>query len=169
MSLPAVKTSHLGGIGSPSGGLPDPVPPPGMTLEWESPTAALTKIEAGIAELTTATGNTGKVYMTRIYPGTGGWGPVDPNGTSVNWLEGTATPGGTIVPAYSGGVAPWTNITDKVSETGKTWFMFVNELIHDRIYMTPGLPYDHAEGRDHLHPAFRFSITPSRYRFVPTP
>jgi hypothetical protein len=44
ISLSQIKTSHLGHISSPSGGLPDPVPPPGYTLVWENPTSALTKI-----------------------------------------------------------------------------------------------------------------------------
>ena len=167
INLSAIKTSHLGHISSPSGGLPNPVPPAGMVLEWENPTAALTKIEAAISEPTTNT-NTGTVYMLKRSPGDGKYGPVDPTGASLNWYEGNAEPGGSIVPGYSGGEAPWTDVTSEVNETGRTWLLFESSLIHNQERPYSGTHFAGVtQVRLDLRPAFRFSVSPSRYRFVP--
>lgn len=167
--LPNIKSSRFTGqLGSPSGGLPDPVPPPGFTLVWENPTSTLSKIEAAIAEPVTNS-NSGPVYMLKRTPGDGRYGPVDPTGSSLNWYVGNSEPGGSMVPAYSGGEHAWTNVTADIETTGRTWLLFVAGMLHDHTPTPTGThPIDERPTtRLDLRPAFRFSISPSRFKFVP--
>lgn len=166
MNLSAIKSGTLAGnIASPSGGLPYPVPPPGKTLVWQNPTSTLKKIETAISE-PIVNSNTGTVYMLKRNPGDGKYGPVDPTGASMNWTEGNADSGGSVVPGYSGGECPWSDVTSEINETGRTWFLLENEMLHDHLFVHGTNPLNEMRSRSNLVAAFRFSIRPSRYKFV---
>lgn len=159
----AVHISPLG----PSAGNPDPTPPPGMSLEWEDPDPTVVLIEAAMTEPVGAT-NAGTMYC-RKFSGVYGseWGPDPANPTG--WAIGGFVPGSSPFPGYDGGEQAWTDVTNLIEPTGKTWFVWVPDILEEqaRKWDTGRLPGDLMEElRAGLSLAFRFTIRPSRYRFV---
>jgi hypothetical protein len=167
-----VKTLRVDALG-PSAGNTVPTPPSGYTLEWESPLPTVTKIEGAVTEANSKVAtNAGKIYVKKFSGVFGSeYGPNPASVLTMGWSYGRATTGGAITPGYEGGVAPWTDITSLIETTGKTWFLWVSDVIHDRArHWTNGrVPGDAlGEAREGVMLAFRFTIKPSRYRFVPT-
>lgn len=178
MNITEVRNRHLNLTRN--GGLPDPVPPPGYMIEWESGNATLAKVEAAPTESTTsAATNAGLVYLRQLHPPFTEFGPASDT-SNATWSEGrnVVCSGGTesihcsIVPGYSGGVAAWTDVTNKVKPTGRSWFMFISDVLHDGIqhWNTGRVPGDNInQFRYNIHVAWRYTVKPSRYRFVKIP
>ena len=100
-----------------------------------------------------------------------GFGPRSET-DALQWTEGGAGPAPTLVPAYAGGTAPWSDVTTDLAATGKTWFLFVSDVIQESAQHWSGsrVPGDLIEAfRYDIRLAFRFTVRPSRFRFVPGP
>lgn len=168
VNLAQCITSHLNL--TQNGGLPPPTPPTGYRLEWERSGSALLRVEARVTEaVASVPTNEGTIYLDKITPPFHEFGPASDTDTTV-WNEGGGYTGGEeFLPAFSGETAPpWIDVTANLNTTGKTWLMFVSDVIHEGAShgeTTPGNPV--AEFRYNIHVAFRFTVRPSRYRFVP--
>lgn len=163
-----VLTTQLGGPGN---GYPDPIPPFGYSLLWEDDHPTVTKVEVAIAEPTDATDNAGLIFVRHHAPADFGtkFGP-DPDAQFTWDTYGLATPGGSLV-GYEGGEGEWADATELIEETGKTWFVFVSDVIElQASHWAAGdpLPEQSAEHREDVMLAFRFTTRASRYRFVPS-
>lgn len=151
----------------PSAGYPDPEPPAGKALEWESDVASLTRVDVCLAEPVGEAGsNTGSVHLGLYLPGLSGFGPNPLDNTQWKNQSGFDNE---VLTTYDGGAGVWNDVTDKVNLEGETWTTVVPACVatggDGPSTDDPGSPV--TRDRIGVGPMWRLHVTPSRYRFVP--
>lgn len=150
----------------PEGGEAVPTPPPGYTIEWENEFPTVVSVEAALNEPTALAGtNEGIIYGAIYTPGDS----FGPNPDIQNQWANTSEfdPDKIITEPYSGGAGDWNDITSVVQSEGWTWFLLVSEVLGAGVAQEDADEANHEQYRQDTSFAFRITVTPSRYRFVP--